>query len=208
MRVNYMSDLKFDPTKALVTLKSVTTYEKTAFITLGEKYDTLYWTAGVRDTDFVASTTRFDKTEWTAIKLLVRQSFVDPEMRRVALLSKEAYKAELKTLNTKEEKAMQNMRNACSTKVGSKMRDFAEAMLVRDPAAVAAKAKAKAKAKGEAKAAKAAKAEAKTMKDKIVIQLTNTVAIMQGDDAPDGFDFVALQEVLVEALNIMGVKLS
>jgi hypothetical protein len=30
---------------------------------------------------------------------------------------------------------------------------------------------------------------------------------MEGNDAPDGFDFVALQGAIGEALEIMGVKL-
>ena len=65
---------------------------------------------------------------------------------------------------------------------------------------------AKAKASADRKAEKAKSETAKTMQEKIIVQLTNTVAIMQGDGEPDGFDFVALQGTITEALAIMGVK--
>ena len=203
---------KFQPINALKALKAVTSYIKTADVCLSAKYDDLF-KANVRHTDFVLSTSNFDRVQWDAAKVLVRQSFVNDEMRRVALLSKADYKTELATLTGANAKAFQALRDASTSKVGSKMRDFANAMLVRDTAkeqARVAKESEKAKKARDANKAKAETDEkaAKTMKEKIIVQLTNTVAIMQGDDKPEGFDFVALQGTITEALAIMSIKLT
>ena len=197
---------KFNPSKAMVAFQAVTTYQKTAAITLGSKYLALH-DAGVRHTDFVASTTRWEKDQWDSAKILVRQSFVDVEMRRVALLSKADYKAELATLEGKGAQTFQDLRNACATKVGSKMRDFAAALLLLDTPAEQAKV---AKDKETAKAARTAKKIAKeptlSGKDaaaKLKIVFDTAALIVKGDEEPAGYKPADMMKSINAALALL-----
>ena len=200
-----MATLEFKGTETWIAFKALTTYDRSSKITLGTKYDGLF-TANVRHTDFVSSTTRWNDTEWEAIKVLVRQSFVDDETRRVALLNKADYKEELKLLDSADAKAFKKFRDATHTKVGSKMRDFAAALLSRDtPAeqAKVAKELATVKKARDTKKAKTAKAESgKTGKEKIIAQLATIQLIMQGDEDAE-YDVLKLQTAFKTALDIL-----
>ena len=162
---------------------------------------------GFSYTDCAASTTRLDKGEFAALKFIALQSIADVVTREMATMSNDDYKAERDLLEGDAQKEYKDFRAKATAMAGPYLKSLGDQLLRLEPyrvqKAVAGK---KAKAKADKKAEKAKSETAKTMQEKIIVQLTNTVAIMQGDGEPDGFDFVALQGTITEALAIMGVK--
>ena len=168
--------------------------------------------AGLRYTDCAASTSRLDTDQFASLKFLALQAISDADTRKMATMSKEDFFAQKKLLEGDELKAFQKFRATATAMAGPYMLSLGAQLLACEPESVQKKvadAAAKAKAKRKAEKAKTEKGDtAKTMQEKIIVQLTNTVAIMQGEGEPDGFDFVALQGTIAEALEIMGVKLT
>ena len=174
----------------------------------------IMFAADIRHTDMVKKTTRLDDDGWAAMTYNIKIN-QNGALGEIAALSKEEYKAnkaQIRELKGDEAaKAYEDLRQESNKRPGSIMRDIAESLLRLDTDEERARVQSlKDAAKAEKDAAKDEEAEeskeAKTMQEKIIAQLTNTVAIMEGDDAPDGFDYVALQGAIAEALEIMGVK--
>ena len=196
---------------ALTAAKAFFTHESDSEEKRGKMALAVY-KAGFRHTDCIASTTRLNKEEWAGIKFLALQTIKDPTTRKMATMPKADFFAEKELLAGKELKAFQDFRATATAMAGPYMLSLGNQLLKCEPESVqkkVAKAKADAAAKKKAEKAKKEKGDtAKTMQEKIIVQLTNTVAIMQGDDEPNGFDFVALQGTIEEALEIVGVKLT
>jgi|TARA_R110002153_G_C13213571_1_gene488094 hypothetical protein len=163
---------------------------------------------GFSYTDCAASTTRLDKGEFAALKFIALQSIGDNETRQLATMSNDDYKAARDRLEGDAQKEYKDFRAKATAMAGPYLVSLgAQLLKCETPEIQKAVADKKAKAATDKKAEKAKGETAKTMQEKIIVQLTNTVAIMQGDGEPDGFDFVALQGTIQEALEIMGVKL-
>ena len=193
---------------AFKAAKAFFTFESGIAAKRGAKGAAVYKT-GLRYTDCAASTTRLDKGEFAALKFLALQSISDADTRKMATMPKDDFFAQKKLLAGDELKAFQDFRAKATAMAGPYMLSLGAQLLACEPKAVQKKvADAAAKVKADKKAKKEKVETAKTMQEKIIVQLTNTVAIMQGDDEPDGFDFVALQGTIQEALEIMGVKLT
>jgi len=194
-----------------VSLKAVKAYYSFELATEGKRHEKVVavFKTGLRHTDCAASTTRLEKDQFAALKFLALQSISDVTTREMATLSNEAYKATRDLLEGDAQKEYKDFRAKATAMAGPYLKSLGDQLLRLEPYQVQ---KAVADKKAKAKADKKAKTEkgdtAKTMQEKIIVQLTNTVSIMQGDDEPDGFDFVALQGTITEALEIMGVKLT
>lgn len=197
-----------DLSLAFKAAKAFFTFESGIAAKRGAKGAAVYKT-GLRYTDCAASTTRLEKDQFAALKFLALQSISDADTRKMATMPKDDFFAQKKLLEGDELKAFQDFRAKATAMAGPYMLSLGAQLLACEPKAVQKKvADAAAKAKAKKKAKKEKGETAKTMQEKIIVQLTNTVAIMQGDDEPDGFDFVALQGTIAEALEIMGVKLT
>ena len=193
---------------AFTAAKAFFTFESSVGTKRATKAQAVYET-GLRYTDCAASTTRLDKEHWASLKFLALQTISDPTTREMATMSNEAYKAERDLLEGDAQKGYKDFRAKATAMAGPYLKSLGDQLLACEPKAVQKKvADAAAKAKADKKAKTEKGETAKTMQEKIIVQLTNTVAIMQGDDEPDGFDFVALQGTIQEALEIMGVKLT
>lgn len=175
----------------------------------------IMFAADIRHTDMVKKTTRLDDDGWAAMTYNIKIN-QNGALGEIAALTKEEYKAnkaKIRELEGEEAaKAYEDLRQKSNKRPGPIMRDIAESLLRLDTDEERARVQSlKDAAKAEKDAAKDEEAEeakeAKTMQEKIIVQLTNTVTIMEGDDAPDGFDYVALQGAIGEALEIMGVKI-
>jgi hypothetical protein len=202
-----IEDVTFTPTTMIKLVKAYNTAELKGTAARETRY-TVMFAADIRHTDTAKRTTRLANDEWEALCHSIKVS-QKGEMGRVAKLSKEEYKAEKAAMTEADGKVFAKLRQASSQAVGSIMRDIGVALLRLDTDEEKARVQSlKDAKKSEAEEAEeAGTEEAKTMQEKIIVQLTNTVAIMEGNDAPDGFDFVALQGAIGEALEIMGVKL-
>mgnify|MGYP003646263439 FL=1 len=197
-----------DLSLAFTAAKAFFTFESGVGTKRATKAQAVYET-GLRYTDCAASTTRLDKEHWASLKFLALQTISDPATREMATMPKETFMAKKKLLEGDELKAFQDFRAKATAMAGPYMGLLGEQLLACEPKAVQKKVTdAAAKVKADKKAKKEKGETAKTMQEKIIVQLTNTVAIMQGDDEPDGFDFVALQDTIAEALVIMGIKLT
>ena len=197
-----------DLSLAFTAAKAFFAFESGIAAKRGAKGAAVYKT-GLRYTDCAASTTRLEKDQFAALKFLALQSISDADTRKMATMSKDDFFAQKKLLEGDELKAFQDFRAKATAMAGPYMLSLGAQLLSCEPKAVQKKvADAAAKVKADKKAKKEKGETAKTMQEKIIVQLTNTVAIMQGDDEPDGFDFVALQGTIQEALEIMGVKLT
>ena len=164
---------------------------------------------GLCYTDCRHATTRLNNGEFAALKFLSLQAIADPATRKMATMSKEDFFAQKKLLEGDELKAFQDFRAKATAMAGPYLKSLGDQLLKCEPERVQKKViAARVKATADRKAEKAKNETAKTMQEKIIVQLTNTVAIMQGDGEPDGFDFVALHGTITEALEIMGVKLT
>tara|TARA_R110000744_G_scaffold365430_1_gene474259 strand:- start:314 stop:937 length:624 start_codon:yes stop_codon:yes gene_type:complete len=192
-----------------VSLKAVKAYYSFERATEEKRHEKVVavFKTGLRYTDCAASTTRLEKDQFASLKFLALQSIADVVTREMATMSNEAYKAERDLLEGDAQKEYKDFRAKATAMAGPYLKSLGDQLLRLEPYQVQkAVADKKAKAKADKKAEKGE--TAKTMQEKIIVQLTNTVAIMQGDDEPDGFDFVALQGTIQEALEIMGVKLT
>ena len=192
-----------------VSLKAVKAYYSFELATEGKRHEKVVavFKTGLRHTDCAASTTRLEKDQFAALKFLALQSISDVTTREMATMSNEAYKATRDLLEGDAQKEYKDFRAKATAMAGPYLKSLGDQLLRLESYQVQkAVADKKAKAKADKKAKTAA--PAKTMQEKIIVQLTNTVAIMQGDGEPDGFDFVALQGTITEALEIMGVKLT
>lgn len=204
-----MNKQTFDLAEALGLVKQYYLLEQRQGKARAKKID-LIFDADFRHTDCAASTTRLDKDQFKALNFLALQAIADDATRVMATMPAETYRAERDLLEGKELKAFKDFRAKATAMAGPYLKSLGKQLLRCETSAVQAKvAKAEKAAKVERAAKKAEKENvAKTMQEKIIVQLTNTVAIMQGDDEPSGFDFVALQGTITEALEIMGVKLT
>ena len=205
--------LVLDSTAAVRGIQKVLTHDVETALTRKQLLNKLYnKPINARWTDFVAATTGFNKTEWDTVKLAIKSSFQDPEKKRIALLSKADYKAELAKLKGKAAADFTAHRNRSHTDAGKAMTEYRDEMLKRDPVAKAAfdKAAAAAEKKKAAKKKKAAAATltaedqdqtespeltGKTGKDKILEQLRNIDAIIQNDNDPQ-YELPAIQDAL------------
>ena len=206
--------LVLDSTAAVRGIQKVLTHDIETALTRKQLLNKLYnKPINARWTDFVAATTGFNKTEWDTVKLAIKSSFQNPEKRRIALLSKADYKAELSKLKGKAAADFTAHRNRSHTDAGKAMTEYRDEMLKRDPVAKAAfdKAAAAAEKKKAAKKKKAAAAATltaedrdqtespepagKTGKEKILEQLRNIDAIIHNDNDPQYY-LPAVQDAL------------
>ena len=198
--------------KAIVTsIKGIISLDAEFNETKGSRFDTLY-TLGCRYTDMVKATTQLSSEGWDAIKLAVKESYpAGSDMRRVALLSKADYTAEKAKLKGAKLEALQAVRDAGTSKVGSTMADWANALLLREPASVQAKAakaveaaKAERAAKKVKKAANAKPVSGKEAAEKLKIVFDTAALIVKGDDDPTGYKPADMLKAINSALTLLG----
>jgi hypothetical protein len=186
-------------------LKSAKTFfqgEKNAEASRAKRVDALY-ALGLRGSDCYAKTSRLDRVQFGALKLLALGAIHDDATRQMALMSKEEYAAKRDELEGDAKKRFQKFRADATGKAGPYLASLAAQLDTREPQEVReAKAAAKAKA-AEAKKAEKEAADSKTGREKILEQLANIQSIMQNDKEPD-YQVPALQSALAEVMDILG----
>lgn len=198
--------------KAIVaSIKGVIAFVAEAQETLGSRFDALY-ALDCRPCDMAKATTRLSPEAWDGIKLAVKESYPEgSDLRRVALLSKADYTAEKAKLKGAKLEALKSVRDAGTSRVGSTMADWANALLLREPASVQAKAakaveaaKAERAAKKVAKAANAKPISGKEAAEKLKIVFDTAALIVKGDDDPTGYTPVDMLKAINSALTLLG----
>ncbi len=90
----------------------------------------------LRYTDCAASTTRLDKEQFAAVKLLALQAIADPDTRKMATMSKADFFAEKKLLEGKELKAFQEFRAKATAMADPYMKSLGDQLLKCEPESV------------------------------------------------------------------------
>jgi len=202
--------------KAVVTsIKGIIALDAKFSETKGSKFDELH-ALGCGYLDMAKATTQLSPEGWAAIKLAVKESYpAGSDLRRVALLSKAEYTAEKAKLKGVKLEALKAVRDAGTSRVGSTMADWSDALMLREPASVQAKA---AKAVKAAKAERAAKKVAKAAKalanakplsgkeaaEKLKIAFDTAALIVKGDDDPTGYKPADMLKAINSALTLLG----
>ena len=183
-----MSNQVFKLQAALKLVQQLFQLEQSQGKARAKKIDSVFG-AGFRHIDCTAKTTRLDKDQFKALKLLALGAITDDVTRMMATMPSDAYRARRDQLEGRGREDFIDLRAKAVTMAGPYLDSLRQQLLRREtPKVQAAVAKAAEVAKAERaakKATKSAETDAKTGREKILAQMANIQKIMQSDGDPE-----------------------